>query len=227
MAQIDNQVKMTAVQESSPLLSSEEKLLYVGESEPKESGKVPLPSTESTNVSVRTLETVPWSTGVFDCCAMASPEWISSDWEICFLGWQAPCVLYGSNRERLTGNHVSFSEHCLLYLALLVAGECVVRGNVVAPLMTYTSRTEIRRKYNLKGNYQGWKEATSCCMTHSENTQENMEVACDCLLHYFCHPCALCQEARELRRRTPNFSQFGNSTFSGVQISAPAGQTMA
>ena len=39
--------------------------------------------------------------------------------------------------------------------------------------------------------------------TWDEEQLEQAEIACDFATHVCCHPCALCQEGRELRRRLP------------------------
>ena len=37
-----------------------------------------------------------------------------------------------------------------------------------------------------------------------EVQREQCETACDFATHVFCHPCSLCQEGREIRRRLPH-----------------------
>lgn len=37
-----------------------------------------------------------------------------------------------------------------------------------------------------------------------EGQLEQAELACDFATHVCCHPCALCQEGREIRRRVPH-----------------------
>ncbi|CAD7702362.1 unnamed protein product [Ostreobium quekettii] len=79
------------------------------------------------------------------------------------------------------------------------------------------TRSEIRRKYGLK----------TCC--------------CDCWAHFCCHPCAMCQELRELKSRplTPwangadarppamrySFAHQGHAGYSFVPSSPSVGST--
>lgn len=66
------------------------------------------------------------------------------------LGSMAPCVLYGSNAERLGSAPGTFANHCLPYTGLYLIGQSFFGSNCVAPCFTYPSRTAIRRKFNLE-----------------------------------------------------------------------------
>ncbi|KAL6011064.1 hypothetical protein ACLOJK_001508 [Asimina triloba] len=63
----------------------------------------------------------------------------------CLLGTFAPCVLYGSNAERLAGSG-TFVNHCLPYTALFLIGNSLFGSNYLAPWLSYTSRTAIRQR---------------------------------------------------------------------------------
>lgn len=69
------------------------------------------------------------------------------------LGSVAPCVLYGSNAERLGSTPGTFVNHCLPYTGLYLIGQSFFGSNCVAPCFTYPSRTAIRRKFNLEVGY--------------------------------------------------------------------------
>ncbi|KAF3664622.1 Cell number regulator 8 [Capsicum annuum] len=122
------------------------------------------------------------------------------------LGSVAPCVLYGSNAERLGSTPGTFVNHCLPYTGLYLIGQSFFGSNCVAPCFTYPSRTAIRRKFNLEGNCEALNRSCGCCgsFVEDEMQREQCESVCDFATHFFCHPCALCQEGRELRRRLPH-----------------------
>ncbi|KAG5549960.1 hypothetical protein RHGRI_015051 [Rhododendron griersonianum] len=153
-----------------------------------------------------------WSSGLFDCLGR-NDEFCSSDVEVCLLGSVAPCVLYGSNVERLGSVPGTFSSHCLRYAGAYLIGNSLFGANVLAPWFSYPSRTAIRHTFNLEASYSsifeltssGWPvkfRAMGSCGSFVDD--EECESLCDRATHIFCHACALCQEARELRRRLPH-----------------------
>ncbi|KAK7853840.1 cell number regulator 8 [Quercus suber] len=161
-----------------------------------------------------------WNSGICACLGR-NDEFLSSDLEVCALGSCAPCVLYGSNVERLGSNPGTFANHCSTYAALYLIGKLVFRLNCLAPCFSYNSRTAIRRRFNLEArelliyvfilnDKQGSCEALhgtcGCCGSFIEDEvqREKCESACDFATHFFCHPCSLCQEGREIRRRMPH-----------------------
>lgn len=68
------------------------------------------------------------------------------------LGSFAPCVLYGSNVERLGLGPGTFANHCLPYSGLYLLGNSLFGWNCMAPCFSYPSRTAIRRKFNLEAS---------------------------------------------------------------------------
>ncbi|KNA08096.1 hypothetical protein SOVF_165720 [Spinacia oleracea] len=94
---------------------------------------------------------VPWNSGLFSCLGR-NDEFHSSDLEVCLLGSVAPCVLYGNNVERLGSTTGSFSNHCLSYAALYLIGNSFFGWNSLAPCLSYTSRTAVRRAFNLEAS---------------------------------------------------------------------------
>jgi Cys-rich protein (TIGR01571 family) len=194
--------------------------LYEGEKEPEK--KEPLtevdeeeavtglpvgPTPISTDVGVPVPPT-PWSTGLFQCFGTGD-EHFSSDLEVCVLGAAAPCVLYGSNMERLFPHSRVFADRCLHYSCLLFLGQILFNANNIAPWTSVGSRIALRRKYNLEGYGQ---YCFGCSGTPGEESRERCDSICDIFIHgLFClHPFALAQEGRELRRRTlhPAFQPY-------------------
>ncbi|KAH0739538.1 hypothetical protein KY290_038243 [Solanum tuberosum] len=146
-----------------------------------------------------------WDSGLCACFGRTD-EFCSSDIEVCLLGSMAPCVLYGSNAERLGSAPGTFANHCLPYTGLYLIGQSFFGSNCVAPCFTYPSRTAIRRKFNLEGSCEAFNRSSGCCgsFVEDEVQREQCDSICDFATHFFCHPCALCQEGRELRRRLPH-----------------------
>lgn len=68
------------------------------------------------------------------------------------LGCVAPCVLYGSNAERLGNATGTFATQCLSYAGLYLIGKAFCRVNCIAPMFSFPSRTAIRRKFNLEAS---------------------------------------------------------------------------
>ncbi|KAK9193041.1 hypothetical protein WN944_003737 [Citrus x changshan-huyou] len=146
-----------------------------------------------------------WDSSLFACLGR-NDEFCSSDLEVCLLGGMAPCVLYGSNVERLASAPGTFANHCLPYSGLYLIGNAFFGWNCLAPWFSYPSRTAIRRKFNLEGSFEALNRSCGCCgsCVEDELQREQCESSCDFATHVFCHLCALCQEGRELRRRMPH-----------------------
>ncbi|XP_057252188.1 cell number regulator 8 isoform X2 [Beta vulgaris subsp. vulgaris] len=146
-----------------------------------------------------------WNSGLCSCLGR-SDDFCSSDLEVCLLGSVAPCILYGSNVERLGSSTGSFYNHCLSYAALYLIGNSFFGWNCVAPWFSYTSRTAVRRMFNLEVSCEALTRQCSCSGSFLEDEvqREQCETACDFATHVFCHPCSLCQEGREIRRRLPH-----------------------
>ncbi|XP_024028721.1 cell number regulator 8 [Morus notabilis] len=165
-----------------------------------------------------------WDSSLFACLGR-NDEFCSSDLEVCLLGSLAPCVLYGSNVERLRSSTGTFANHCLPYSGLYLLGNFFFGGNLLAPWLSYPSRSAIRRKFNLEGSCEALNRSCGCCgsFVEGEWQREQCETACDFATHIFCHTCALCQEGRELRRRLPH---PGFNAQAVLVMIPPAEQTM-
>ena len=165
-----------------------------------------------------------WDSGILSCLGR-NDEFCSSDLEVCLLGSVAPCVLYGSNVERLAAAPGTFANSCLPYTGLYMLGNSLFGWNCLAPWFSHPTRTAIRRRYNLEGSFEAFTRQCGCCggLAEDEERREHLEVACDLATHYFCHPCALCQEGRELRRRVPHPGFYGRSV---IVMMPPTEQTM-
>ncbi|XP_038697138.1 cell number regulator 8-like [Tripterygium wilfordii] len=146
-----------------------------------------------------------WDSGLCACLGR-NDHFCSSDLEVCLLGSVAPCVLYGSNVERLGSVPGTFANHCLSYTGLYLIGNSFFGWNCLAPLFSYPTRTAIRRKFNLEGSCEALNRSCGCCgsCVEDELQRELCESACDLTTHVCCHPCAVCQEGREIRRRLPH-----------------------
>ncbi|KAL9235890.1 hypothetical protein vseg_010621 [Gypsophila vaccaria] len=151
------------------------------------------------------MDRAPWSTGLCSCFGNHD-HFFSSDLEVCLLGSIAPCVLYGTNAERLGSSSGSFIHHCMTYTALYLIGNSFFGWNCLAPWFSYTTRTSVRRSFNLEGSCETLIRQCGCGGSFVEDDvqREQCEMACDFATHVFCHPCSLCQEGREIRRRLPH-----------------------
>lgn len=118
-----------------------------------------------------------WSSSIFGCF---------SDMPICCKGLWCPCDLYGHNLEN-TGNDSS-KAGCLTHCLLGSWYGCPLHF-ILGPLAYWFTcdpclgarhRRLLRFKYGLKEKPCG-----------------------DCCTHCWCHPCALCQEARQLKYGPP------------------------
>lgn len=165
-------------------------------------------------VPVGMMGRTPWETGVSHCLGRQD-EFCSSDLEVCLLGCVAPCVLYGSNAERLGSSPRAFTSHCMAYTALCLIGNSFFGGNCLAPWLSYNTRTNLRRRFNLEGTFESLARSHGCCesFVEDEEQREQCETACDFTTHVLCHPCALCQEGREIRRRLPHPALSNQTAF--------------
>eukprot|EP00245_Coleochaete_scutata_P004929 TRINITY_DN18012_c0_g1_i1.p1 TRINITY_DN18012_c0_g1~~TRINITY_DN18012_c0_g1_i1.p1 ORF type:complete len:276 (+),score=36.15 TRINITY_DN18012_c0_g1_i1:140-967(+) len=147
----------------------------------------------------------PWSTGLFDFFFSGDEYFHGSDCEICVVGSVAPCVLVGTTMNRLRPEHGTFVNTCTAYAGLCIAGMTIFSSNWMAPLSTFPMRTAIRRSFNLQGTAETMVNDLGCggSFLDSDAKREQCELITDFVVHFGCHPCALCQEAREVRRRIP------------------------
>lgn len=95
-----------------------------------------------------------------------------NDCDICCMAWCFPCVTYANNEEKMAPvGDEHWWRDCIVYTGVLVCIGCPC-------FCFFGTRTRLRKKYDLP------------------------EEPCnDFCTHIWCHQCALCQEARELRRR--------------------------
>jgi Cys-rich protein (TIGR01571 family) len=164
-----------------------------------------MPLSHGDSVMGQTMVRVPWDSSIIACLGRHD-EFCSSDLEVCLLGSVAPCMLYGSNVERLGSTPGTFANHCLPYTGLYFIGNSLFGWNCLAPWFSYPSRSAIRRRFNLEGSCETLHRTYGCggsCI-EDEVQREQCETSFDLAAHIFCHPCALCQEGRELRRRLPH-----------------------
>lgn len=164
----------------------------------------------------------PWSTPVLGCLGN-NDEFCLSDMQVCMMGSCAPCVLYASNMELLNPGHDSFISHCMAYTSLYAMGQFLF-GASIAPCFSFPSRIALRQVHNLEGHGENFVKAVGCCSgsIQSELEREHWDSFCDFALHICCHRCALCQEGREIRRRTAHTGQRPHY----YTMAAPSQQTM-
>ncbi|GMH28682.1 hypothetical protein Nepgr_030525 [Nepenthes gracilis] len=146
-----------------------------------------------------------WNSNLVSCLGRQDEFW-DSDLEVCVLGTVAPCVLSGSTAARLGSAPETFTHHCMTYNALYLLGNCLFGWNCLAPWFSYKTRTVLRRQFNLQGNFEALSRTCGCLGSILEDDlqREQCETMCDFATHFFCHPCSLCQEGREVRRRLPH-----------------------
>ncbi|KAL4347115.1 hypothetical protein GQ457_17G009510 [Hibiscus cannabinus] len=77
-----------------------------------------------------------WDSSLLACLGR-NDEFCSSDIEVCLLGSVAPCVLYGSNVERVKSAPGTFANHCLPYSGLYLIGNSFFGWNCLAPWFSY------------------------------------------------------------------------------------------
>ncbi|KAG8479893.1 hypothetical protein CXB51_029572 [Gossypium anomalum] len=92
-----------------------------------------------------------WNSSLFACCGR-NDKFCSSDIEVCLLGSMVPCVLYGSNVERLESAPGTFAHHCLTYSGLYLVGNTLFGWNCLAPWFSHRNRVAVRRKFNLEAS---------------------------------------------------------------------------
>ena len=103
------------------------------------------------------------------------------DRETCCIGYWLPCLLYAENGRRLTGDSgpryfIDFISYMLPCWICLGTSESRCCGCQCA--LAVKRRRMLRAKYGLPEG-----PCTDCCV------------------HFWCHLCAQCQEARELKAR--------------------------
>ncbi|KAK4757688.1 hypothetical protein SAY87_018989 [Trapa incisa] len=102
-----------------------------------------------------------WNSSIIACLGR-NDEFCSSDLEVCLLGTVAPCMLYGSNAERLESSPGTFANHCLAYCGFYLFGSSFLGWNL-APFFSYATRTAIRRRFNLEGSCAALHRSCGCC----------------------------------------------------------------
>ncbi|KAF9665016.1 hypothetical protein SADUNF_Sadunf16G0078300 [Salix dunnii] len=153
-----------------------------------------------------------WDSSLFACLGR-NDDFCSSDLEVCLLGSIAPCVLYGSNAERLGSAPGTFATHCLPYTFPLLfkeQGPSMSSNSINLDLLqeiVYICISILMQALGLlkfpPGSCEALNRSCGCCGSFVEDDLklEQCESACDFATHVFCHTCALCQEGREIRRR--------------------------
>nr|CAB3472070.1 unnamed protein product [Digitaria exilis] len=107
-----------------------------------------------------------------------------------------------------------------------VAAHAIPRESWNSGILSCLGRNDEFCSSDLEGSFEAFTKQCGCCggLVEDEERREHLEVACDLATHYLCHPCALCQEGRELRRRAPH-PGFNNGRSIFVMM-PPMEQTM-
>lgn len=98
------------------------------------------------------------------------------------LGSVAPCVLYGSNVERLGSSPGTFTNHCLPYSFLYMLGKSLFGGNCLAPWFSYPTRSAIRRKFNLEASLSLFTILMQWYLLPFINLTDNIMSHCDAMV---------------------------------------------
>eukprot|EP00850_Spirogloea_muscicola_P006770 SM000032S12154 [mRNA] locus=s32:902526:904009:+ [translate_table: standard] len=163
----------------------------------------------------------PWTTGIFGC---------AEDPESCRTGLFCPCILFGKNLEEQKDIpwttpcivHGVFVEGGLALAALTAAfsgsmdpstafliGEGLLFAWWMCGVYTGLFRQELQRKYHLSlllsaVRYAAAEMTVACCFCMASLFMGQLEqnTPCDpCMVHCVLHPCAVCQEHREMKSR--------------------------
>ncbi|MBA0734767.1 hypothetical protein Gogos_018661 [Gossypium gossypioides] len=173
-----------------------------------------------------------WNSSLLACLGR-NDEFCSSDIEVCLLGSLVPCVLYGTNVERLGSDPGTFANNCLPYSVLYLIGNSFFGWNCLAPCYGLFPILEKENYANWgkalkagKGSCEALHRSCGCCgsCVEDELQREQCELTCDLATHVLCHPCAVCQEGREIRRRLHHPGFNAQPVFTMVP---PGEQTMA
>ncbi|XP_017192424.2 protein PLANT CADMIUM RESISTANCE 2-like [Malus domestica] len=125
-----------------------------------------------------------------------------SDCSVCCLGFWCPCVVAGRVAEIVSKGETSCFWHGCSYAAINFVTNFAF-GISCGFCITRGFRTELREQYTLE------------------------EKPCnDCCVHFFCNPCALCQEYRELQERGFDVASgwLGDASQNRGVVTAPAMQ---
>ncbi|XP_026383719.1 protein PLANT CADMIUM RESISTANCE 2-like [Papaver somniferum] len=119
------------------------------------------------------------------------------DCSSCCLTCWCPCITFGRTSEILDRGSSSCGCNGTLYTIIAVLTGC-------SWIYSCTYRAKFRKNYNLEGN--------GCT---------------DCLIHFCCQSCALCQEYRELKNKGFDVSlgwrgNMGRGRVGNVALTAPA-----
>ncbi|KAI0064860.1 PLAC8-domain-containing protein [Artomyces pyxidatus] len=116
-----------------------------------------------------------WSFGLFSCF---------EDCGTCCMSWWCPCIVYGKNRQRLSHLQAQGVPHPdggeTINSDCLVS--CLVGSVGCGWVLNMGARSDIRQRYHIEGSGVG-----------------------DCCSSYWCLPCDLVQEHREIQLEERSF----------------------
>ncbi|CAI7736199.1 unnamed protein product [Closterium sp. NIES-53] len=154
----------------------------------------------------------PWSTGIFACF---------KDQRSCIQGLFCPCVLFGKNVEAIRDD-IPWSAACACHVMCIEGGValgtallCCPAYITVDPQTLFLLGETLFFAWWMCGIYTGLFRQELQKKYHLKNAP------CDpCCVHCILHPCALCQEHREMVIRLPALDE-------GVSLNPPPQQEMA
>ncbi|CAM8935474.1 unnamed protein product [Rhodiola kirilowii] len=152
-----------------------------------------------------------WTTGIFGC---------AEDPESCWKGLFCPCILFGRNVETMS-DETPWTGPCVCH-ALCVEGGMVAFATTVM-FHGIDPRTSC---LILEGLFFTWWLCGIYTGINRESLQKKYHLKdspCDpCMVHCCLHPCALCQEHREMKSRLSD-----NVDMTTTVINPPPHQAMS
>ena len=138
-----------------------------------------------------------WSTGLCHCC---------DDPANCLVTCMCPCVTFGQIAEVVNkGSRCkpSSNANLCIFIEFLKLKCCLLSDGIFVFWPFHAACAASGTVYGLLLGFTGLSCLYSCFYRSRLRGQYDLEEApcVDCLVHFFCEPCALCQEYRELRNR--------------------------
>ncbi|CAI5505482.1 unnamed protein product [Closterium sp. Naga37s-1] len=154
----------------------------------------------------------PWSTGIFACF---------KDQRSCIQGLFCPCVLFGKNVEAIRDD-IPWSAACACHVLCIEGGVALGTALLCCPAyITLDPQTLFLLGETLFFSWWMCGIYTGLFRQELQKKYHLKNAPCDpCCVHCILHPCALCQEHREMVIRLPALDE-------GVSLNPPPQQEMA
>ncbi|XP_021316081.1 cell number regulator 11 isoform X1 [Sorghum bicolor] len=150
-----------------------------------------------------------WSVGLCDCFG---------DFNTCCLTFWCPCVTFGRTAEIVDRGSIcmcsTYPHHHLLifsmkkFIFIFLVDACIKAISLLGSLSRLFAACCMNGTLYYLLATIGCQWLYGCTKRSSMRTQYNLqESPClDCCVHFWCGPCALCQEYRELEKRGFNMA---------------------